>query len=401
MRTQVARQLGLAKIDRRKIESLLAYIATAIAVFCIVQTIWSGRDVLGRFNTDLPSERQAVEDATSIAKGAHRVGIVSYAHYPNGPSYILVPAVKLGITEWKMLREIPFWIAVLFISCLILMVLRKSASPAPKLWALVSLSFIFHQQGIRYWMGALHYHSYAMSLSFLLLGIAFTVRNARVLLGAMGFVAGWIGYDPLPAMVLSFAAVRWIYRSSEGTNLKKAFYGAFWDTACLGGGMAAAVFAHLIQNVVFFGGWEPALRDLIGSAGARMGVSAISDLNPEYARNMDEVRQTLPDQNRFQVWVGVLQLFIPGGWMRIAPLILISVSGLGLLAWMRPWKRHATFAVRAGVFAAVILAASAAWSFLMPDHARCHPHFVPRHFFIPLVAIVLAPLIWSKRPGHV
>jgi hypothetical protein len=168
--------------------------------------------------------------------------------------------------------------------------------------------------------------------------------------------------------------------------------------------------------VLFFGGFEMAARDLLGSAAARMGSEAAGAINPEYARFLREggrrmafregysefspAAAGIADVQNTRLLAKMLALFLQrsvSGWMiGLGGLVAISIMVLDLrAARLRGLlvRRHLSrLALVGGVAIGGAIVASVAWMLLVPRHAVFHFHILPRHFLVGLALLALLPV---------
>jgi hypothetical protein len=170
-------------------------------LLCVVVSFWIGVASLGKIVPGGPAERESFREAPLIARGDHSYGIVAYTHYPNGPVYILAAMIALGMSVDEM-RMVPIGFAAVSLGFLVWAMVSSATSWTLRAWALFAGVVISVQPGVALWQGALHEHSYALSLALLGIGMSVAVTPGRTwLFWGLGFIAGWIGYDFLPSQV--------------------------------------------------------------------------------------------------------------------------------------------------------------------------------------------------------
>ena len=392
-----------------------------VVALCLV-SFAAGTLRIGSIRTGRQAESTAVREARLIAEGQHRYGIVEYTRYPNGPTYALAAMMQLGLSR-QQARLLPTAVSALCAGML-LWVLVAPSGPLLRTWATLALAALVLQPGIVDWQGALHEHSYAISTALLamVLSCCLPARQVWVFSG-LGFAAGWIGYDFLPAQGLAIFTLRWIYHCAlRDRSLGAAFGRATLDALAFASGAAVAILTHLLQLALFFGSLSQAIRDLLGSAAARMGAEAAATMNPEYE---EFLRRSATRLVGFGAWQGqfspgrpqmvetIFRDFLTPRWIFATSLWAVAAAGVALVAFhLRSAERRARLraaTLRRPLLVLVValcgtVAAPIAWILLMPRHAFFHLHMLPRHFFVAAALLVVLPvaLSWHRRgePGE-
>lgn len=377
--------------------------------------IWLALVVMGatqatNWSTDNYSDQFIFDEMKALLAGQHRYGIVGNTHYPNGPGYVLLPFMAAGVSELRTLRWVPFAFAVAALSFFMFAILKSKLSSRAQWVVLVLWSLLAFLPAFVYWQGALHEHSYAMSLSLASLAIALwpqaphskapalqtsqrqTARGPLfwlTLCFAIGYCAGWMGFDFLPVHLLSFFAVSLVAHGFWGRT--------FTQSVATFAGAIAAIFSHLLQNTLYFGSWRGAWNDLIGSATTYAGIqSAAQSMSPEYYQGIaTSISEKGKDTHVFSVLSGFTHSFATDWasplWCALfalvffaAPLVLIGRRSHGRMSHgVTLWLG------KLAPGAALSIAACYAWPALMPNHAVFHFHFLPRHFIVGLLALSL------------
>jgi hypothetical protein len=383
-----------------------------LIAFTIAAATWClGYQRLGAAETDPVSEQRAWQEAqTMVVQGQHRCGIVEYTHYPNGPTYIIALLRLTGVQRVASARLLPLTLSALSVGFLSWVLLRRSASYELRAWFLLALAVFVYQPGIRDWQGALHEHSYAMSLSFLAIALSASLPPLRSwILFPLGFLCGWTGYDFLPAQLAALFTIRCLYyRDTASASIGRIVTLACLDTLKCASGVAAAILTHFLQLWGFFASFQSATRDLLGSAAARMGLEASAKINPEYElwlRRAAFLRLTPP---RSALIAELFREFTLTRWTYPGALAATAAAGLALsvlraVRGFRTWPFESRAAIsRIGLHLVVIamaIVASLAWIVLMPRHAMFHKHMLPRHFFVSLLLLAILPILSSSRTG--
>jgi hypothetical protein len=375
--------------------NLLRYLLIVLGCIFIIQHAYvSGRAGLGVKETDSFSESQAVSDARNIFAGKHRFGIVEYCHFPNGPVYMLLVPLALGFDSVDSFRLVPLGFSAACIGVLFLGLALYASSIIMLLFALMGVVYLLRQPGVLYWMGGMHEQSYALSICFAAMGLSLMPIGLRYSFMAAGFIAGWIGYDMLPAFVFSVFTCRMLLHSRSSMSVIQALRSSLFDTVLASFGALLAIGTHLVQNAFFWGSIKAAFNDLVGSAAARAGVESAATMNQGY---WDGLKSHLQDPSvwrltRFDLVLAHARHFLSSEWTDLSGVsVCFSLMGavvmvcflvaaiLGRLSTKGSCR--ATYVGALSMLGAIL--AGVTWIILMPHHARFHFHFLPRHFFVP------------------
>ncbi len=370
----------------------------SLACILFAALAWSrGIDRIERAVTDETSERQALHDANKIAAGDHKLGIVQYTHFPNGPSYILLLPIKMGIKDPRELRVVPVAFSVACLTLLILGLLLHLSNPVVAIVAVSIVTSLLWQPGVLNWMGALHEHAYVLALCFAGLGVALIPGVPRWALFGLAFLTGWMGYDLILGFIFSVLVGRWLVIIRSEDKSRKVAVRFFIDAATTVAGVAAAIASHIAQNAFYFGGIKEAIKDLIGSAAVRAGLEVGRDLTPGYFNNIRYAMQgkTYP---RWNLIVDLIKAFLNPEWSRVDLMSYGLQASVGILVVAVVWKlfRKALSLKDLRIFGGAVVVVTiisvvsgTLWIIVMPDHARFHFHFLPRHFFVPITLFTL------------
>jgi hypothetical protein len=346
--------------------------------------------------TDPVSERQAVDDAKSILNGTHKFGIVSYTHYPNGPSYLLLLPMKYGLSTDRSLRVVPIAFSAICFGLLALGIVMHFSNLIMKIAALLVAAAFLWQPGVVLWMGSLHQHSYALALCFAGLGMGLIPRMPSWAFFGLAFLSGWMGYDFTFAFVFSIMTGRWLGYSRQGRSLRTMLAKLALDLVATCSGIALAIITHIIQNVFFFGTVKAAINDLIGSAAARAGMEVAKDLNPHYVNFLVAAGASTPHP-RAALATEMITTFATRGWIAQSILTqclqMIGATFIIIFLWSLLRRRltvYSCYSVSLSLLIITLMACASGltWILVMPNHARFHFHLLPRHLFVPL-------LIWG------
>lgn len=347
--------------------------------------------------TDEYSESQAFNDALSISRGEHRYGLVNYTHYPNGPSYMLVLPMKMGVLDRGTLRSIPVVFSVACLTALVFGLLVHLTHWLPASLALVGVTSLLWQPGVIEWMGSLHEHAYALALCFAGAGLALLPHVPRLGLVLVAFIQGWIGYDFTFAFFICVVACRWLAHTRRHQTIS-AFRSLVIDALFTGAGTLLAIGTHLMQNAYYFGSYQAAINDLVGSAAARAGLDVAKEMNIGYVNWLESYSKG-QEVTRFDLVLGLFTEFISGKWMHTNVAAILTAGMIAILTAGIAWKgaharitSHDVKSLSIHTIVALVMAvmAGVTWILVMPQHARYHFFFLPRHFFVPLLVLWIA-----------
>jgi hypothetical protein len=404
-----AGRIASLTVDRR--------ILGVLILLVVLGSAWLGDSRIGTIPTDTMSERNTLREARGLVAGQGRFGIFEYTHYPNGPIYAVAVMARQGMHPRQM-RLLPVAISALALGFLLFALVERPSAPMLRVWALAACGVLAIQPGILDWQGALHEHSYVVSLSFLAIGLsAWAPPRLGWLLFPLGFLAGWTGYDWLPAQGLAVVTVRWLYHARSGeADAARAALLAGVDAVRFASGVSLAILSHLLQLALFFGSLEDAIRDLVGSAAVRMGVEGAGGINPEYATRVATAEAATSAQGVANVFGQGFSMTSPNRATMLAVSFsrfvardihtwLVSVAcvvaaGVAILdLGSRRSARHAPVSRLALVVAVALagaVAASTTWSLLMPHHAVFHAHFLHRHLLVGLALLLVMPVLLGQ-----
>jgi hypothetical protein len=377
---------------------------TAIFLFVLVSVL--GATQVTNWSTDNMSDHVIYDEMNALMTGHQKFGIVVNTHYPNGPGYMMLPFMKMGVTRYESLRWVPFACSLIALSFLLTSLTRLPLINKSKYLLMSLLLFPFMLPAFVYWQGALHEHSYAMSLCLASIAVALRPSSkfaARVLvISALGFLAAWTGFDFLPAQVLSFAAVILAYDLCVVRREPiAAVRNMTFQTSILFLAMVVGIASHLLQNTLYFDSFPLAWKDILSSAATRAGADTMAaELNPTYYNGVAAKIVELGHKSDPFSAVGIFFRSFVNDWSSIywvagfsVTLIVIAVV---YIKSCNDSDRIAQFGKTLGqktslaytLLFALILAffSGIAWTFLMPKHAVIHMHFVPRHMLVAIVA---------------
>ncbi len=380
---------------------------TAAAV--LLASLVLGAAFLGSVETGAQAEATTFAEAERMARGDQRFGIVEYTHYPNGPLYLTAAMTAVGLERGTM-RWLPLLLSSFALGGFAFVLARVSLRRWMLAWVVGGCCILLLQPAYVQWQGAIHEHSYAVTVALLAVVLATLLPAGRSWpFVALGFVAGWVGYDWLPGQALVLFGARWLVAArDEALPLTQALLHGVLDTLKFTAGASLAILAHTFQLVLYFGDAETALRDLLGSAAARAGADGAERLNPEYGAKIRANTQTLAeaygaggDLSRTYVIGQLAGQFANPRWTSPGLLLVAAAAGLAALGTgLAPRLRAGSFrALGVGAFAlAIALASTVAWAFLMPQHGLAHLHMLPRHvLLLVLLGIALPPLLFARE----
>lgn len=353
-----------------------------------------GATQVTNWSTDNFSDEVIFREMQEIAAGRHRYGIVNITHYPNGPGYLILPLLKLGVESDRLVRWVPFAFSIaacaFLISSLIgLPISRKGRALLLTAWLALALL-----PGYVYWQGDIHEHSYAMSLTLVTIALAMRFKRINPLWYlVIGFVAAWMGFDFLPVQVIAAFAVALTAEETLRANSRRGSWRhATLITALLVAGMITGILTHLAQNVLYFDSFNLAWNDLAGSAATRAGLDASAQaMSPQYydfvAISMANAKH---DSDRLLVTLAMTrEFFLKWGsplWTAFFLLVSLSIPAALLGKSHTRWQ---AWLQRFLIPLMVSFCASVAWIALMPKHSVAHFHFLPRHYIAGLMAFLV------------
>lgn len=397
--------------SRTKFASLTSSARPLLAALtCVFITYYScvkGLAAREAYPTDGVSEQQTLADAKRVHEGNHRYGIAAYTHYPNGPSYMLLPSLALGTETTRDLRAVPVVFAAICFGIFSLGLVLHLSSVLFYPLSLLALYCLISQPGVVYWMGALHQQAYGLGLCFAGMGLALISATPNFAFALLGFIAGWMGYDMIPCFVFSLFTCRLLTYAREPLSSRRALISSTRDSLFLCAGVLFAVLTHLIQNALFFGSLSAAFKDLAGSAGARAGTELLATMNQGYWNNIQFAMRadpTLTDLSRLELIKAHVEHFLMPQWTDLSSAgHSFSAVGIALIVAFaatstirRPSRPSLErFVCLCALMIAGVLLSATAWIMIMPNHARFHFHFLPRHFFVPAVTIWIMLYSWT------
>jgi hypothetical protein len=369
----------------------------AVFVFLLVAII--GATQVENWSTDNYSDRSIHAEMLSLLDGKSKYGIVGNTHYPSGPGYLLLPIMKMGVTKYETLRWVPYTYSLLAVALLLLTLVRLHIADRFKFSALGLLLFPLLLPGFVYWQGALHEHSYAMSLSLLTVALALrpmpSFSRQITILVFIGFISGWIGFDFLPAQGLVFVFVyvgHAIYLKRE--SLRSSLLTMIAPGFALASGMVTAIGTHFLQNTLYFGSAEMAWKDLLGSAAARAGADFVAnEMSPEYFGGIAAKIESLGYKADPLSAVALFFESFVTDWSSFYWLGAFSVAVVALVYCRNEIRINRTQCLTLCSLIAAAIFSGVVWTILMPKHAVIHMHFVPRHLLVSIIAAIFILVI--------
>ena len=194
---------------------------------------------------------------------------------------------------------------------------------------------------------------------------------------------------------MTVLACRWLVHTRVSHTVLVAAKSSMVDGFVTGLGTLAAIGAHFMQNVYYFGSYQAAINDLFGSAAARAGLEVAKELNLGYVNWLSSYSKG-KDVTRMGLIADLTTEFFSDKWIHGSMIISLTVVLVLLLTGVVIWKSirglipvkiiwHSGFTALGALIMAIV--AGTAWIVLMPQHARYHFFFIPRHFFAPLLIV--------------
>ncbi|MCX5768974.1 MAG: glycosyltransferase family 9 protein [Candidatus Hydrogenedentes bacterium] len=300
-----------------------------------------------------------------------------YTHYPPGPEWITGLVTTLfGKRRFALLRAAPITFGLLA-AAVFARFLWRQAGPglSAAVMVLLAATPMFTNM-----MHGLHYQSYAQSLLLLqiaVLGSLFSDTQTRrptrfILLFLLAFAQGYMSFDY--CFLVTFAAVPVFCFAGSTCPVKKGVMRLGWAVAVAGAGFCLAHAVHFAQVAVYYGSLSEALDDFVGAAGYRIETTPLVTLADKYGRQfLYDGRFFYP----FSLWVeaAALIVFAVEAAARAARADLPNRGGIPLV-----WRVG-------GVLSALFVCSG--WIIVMRQHAMIHGHFLPRHFFLLYLCLIL------------
>lgn len=362
---------------------LLKFLAVCVLLFNL-HGYWFA---LGVHPTDPYSEGRRYRAAMKLAQGQHRFGIVAgdQTHYPNGPAYVLVPWIYLGVDDESSLRWIPVIFACVAQALLLYAFYKSRLSWVRKILLMLMTALLFNQPGIRHWVGALHVQSYIISIAVLLMAFALLWPGKLWLFALSGFVAGWIGYDAIPTQAAVVFGATFFGASIDRDPFTAALKKSCKLLCFFTGGVLLAVILHVVQNSLYFGSFDTAMADLFGSAGTRMGLDT-HKFNPDYYNYIRKA--TAEEISRTSIAVSMWRKFwLFGAVKREIFMMVLLFATLGCVSLYLYKSARNQFVANSILMSWICFISFGAWIWLMPYHAYHHLYYLLRNFLMTLLLI--------------
>jgi hypothetical protein len=294
---------------------------------------------------------------------------------------------------------VPLSISALAISLFFFYFLKKSKSQLNVIFILLLFISIILQPGIVNWMAALHEHSYQMSMVFLIILIGYIVQDSKDIFFTLGFLCGWIGYDFIPAQILSMMIVRYVKYSQRNDSVISSLILSFRDTLFGVLGVVLAVATHFIQNALYFGSFKKAFIDLFGAAEARIFLDKGKNLDPDYIKVLKAANNFNQFPSRFFILRKMFNKFVLHGWSR--PIVIILSLWIGsvfnvITVYQNKLSRK-KYLLNLIIISIMSISASIAWFIFMKYHAAFHYHFLPRLFFVGYINLLVFMIISNEK----
>jgi len=390
-----------------------------VLFFVLMFLLISILGVIGKHTTaTMPRwELVSFNTANMILAGDHKYGIVKdppppyrepnyFTHYPNGPTYVLLPFILFGVRDMRLLRIVPLSIAAFVISLFFFYFLKRSRSQINAVFILLAFISILLQPGIIGWMAALQSFSYQMTMVFLIILAGYFIQDVNYIFLLFGFLCGWIGYDFIPAQILTMLIVRYIKHSQVNDNFINNVFLSFKEMLFGVLGVILAIGSHFIQNALYFGSFKEAFLDLFGAAEARMFLNKGFNLNPTFVHYLMSTNAYI-EHNRpvnYMFLPGRLPLLLRNFWIFISwsrPIVLIITLAAGLVSniitlYLNKLKLT-RYLLNLMIVSILSISASVAWLILMRYHAG---HiWLPRLFYVAYINIMVFMIVANEKPG--
>lgn len=359
-------------------------IAYFMAIYCAVIAIINIEEV----DTDSVSENQIYNDMIMLLDGKGAYGIISYSHFPNGSGYILLPFLflfKLSKTQLRFLPVVLFALSSFYFFKIISSKLKFRSD-----YLLIGIfGYTIFQPGIKNWIGSIYSYSYYFSLALVSFALILSGNRYKLsLLGLVGFLLGWLGYDFFFLIFMALLALMIFEEETFKKRVTPALSYAF--------GFLCAVLAHLVQNILFYNDWKIAFNDLIGAALVRMNIDLGAHLSPKYYNWINslivgkEVNPYIAFSEVWQSWQTRFRWYLPE-WPMIVGFTLV----LWCLISLRSNSIDLRQVYKLTIAIVIELAGLLLWFIIMPKHAFFHGHFLPRHFLLMVIVFYISIVQFS------
>ncbi len=290
---------------------------------------------------------------------------IYYTHFPPLPNVIIGGLIAIGIDslpEVRLLMNIIFVLGLLFV----VLFFWRHLSPWHGIGVLIFLGL--NNRSVLAYSDHIVY-AYWFGLTFLAFW-ALTLRSKSDRFLWLGFTAilliSLINYVQLVVTLVALVGL-WLIRMPNLTLKRTLTAGAVG----LGG-----VALHILQNLLVLG-WDVGIRDLLYTIGNRIIGQPSRDTLLEFALENDlvlwGVKELAPVASRFGwLWAEYRYFLIP---------LLISLAGLGLLAYLRR-SPTATYSLK---LMGVLTVASTAWHIIFQAHGQAY-----QLSLIPAVPVAIA-----------
>jgi len=290
---------------------------------------------------------------------------IYYTHFPPLPNVIIGGLIAIGIDslpEVRLLMNIIFVLGLLFV----VLFFWRHLSPWHGIGVLIFLGL--NNRSVLAYSDHIIY-AYWFGLTFLAFW-ALTLRSKSDHFLWLGFTAilliSLINYVQLVVTLVALVGF-WLIRMPNLTLKRTLTAGAVG----LGG-----VALHILQNLLVLG-WDVGIRDLLYTIGNRTIGQPSRDALLEFALENDlvlwGVKELAPVASRFGwLWAEYRYFLIP---------LLISLAGLGLLAYLRR-SPTTTYSLK---LMGVLTVASTAWHIIFQAHGQAY-----QLSLIPAVPVAIA-----------
>lgn len=310
-----------------------------------------------------------------------------YTHYPPGPNLLSgLMAQAFGFERLWMFRLLPVGLSLLAVAVLFRELARAFGLGRGAVMAAACAA----PPMVSAYMPGLHCQSYAFAL--LLLQIAVVLRLfwggrgfgkwSVFALFMLGFLQGWLSFDPFFVMAL-LGLPLWLLRRAEGVPPPVSWLLLTAVLPVVGFVLASAL--HVLQVAADLGGMQAALAELHRTAAERGGQASperFAFLRFVARASYLYLRETLKPTN---LHFGPLMLLALAICVPIALRRKVAVSLPGGLRVSVAWP--GPLSVLPALIAALFV--SAVWMLFMPQHTVGNFHFTVRHFFLLYFCLVI------------
>jgi hypothetical protein len=314
-----------------------------------------------------------------------------YTHYPPLPDWIAgLLTLGLGLDRIPTFRLLPIGMglaSILFLAACLWVTL----GPVRTVLALMLFTWppIFTNV-----MHTLSYMQYAFALLLVQLGVLLLVfaglgprrSVALAVLGGLGFLQGWLSFDYVFLVPLC-AIPCWLLLYGRGAA--GAREPLLWYVLVPAAGFGCAHLLHFFEVAAYHGSMSAALNDFLNIAKLRR--HGALPVHPVFANQ----KKDLVSVGKLYCWALSTPVYFNFSFPWFVTLTGLALTVKDVRIWFPqgiPFRLTWTGTRGNAVVLLTALVISGLWAGLMRQHAICHTHYIPRHFFLFYFCCVLVLL---------